>query len=211
MNKIIKKIASNDNSSAFKKFAKLHDLIYLGESSDHEEPIKGVLLNDKRIDRNSVQGVSSAHDINLVQRIMPSRLHNDKYKWTILQVTTEATLPHVFIDGHKHQQDIYSSLFSAFGHYRQLDQFVSQNLTHFSAHFTTFGAVEESAFIHNVLTKEVLELIYGHGANLDYELDSHHLRVYNLTEDITVEQIEDMFMLAQNLVHTIETQAENFS
>lgn len=206
MSKILSKLSNTtpENSSAYVKFAKEHSLVFIADSTDHEDPIKGVSFGKRIRDSFFIQGVSQGHDISIVQRTTPKMHSKESLIWSILQVTTDETLPHIYIDGHRHPREVYQSVFSAFGHYRDLSGSVTNELSHFSSHFTTYGAQEEAEFIKRILSKQILELIYDHGANLDYEMDSHHVRVYNLTNNITYAQLEDMFTLAQNIVQLTE-------
>lgn len=206
MKKIIKDLlnSSQKNPAAFINFAKEHSLVFTPELDEEYDGIRGIAFSKRSSDGFLVQGVSQGHDISIIQRTVPSVNNPEPLTWTILQVSTDAKLPHVYIDGHRHLKEVYDSAFSAFGHYKNVSSHLNESLDYFGSHFQTYASAEDASMIEEVFSKDALRLIYDHGANLDYETDDHFVRVYNLTNQITTSQIEDMFILAQNLVHLFE-------
>jgi len=154
--KSIQNITGNKSQKHYEAFASKHGLIFTPNITDHDEPVKGVTHTKNCRDKYLIQGASQGHDVTIIERAIPSINYGHKLTWTILQLSTDTTLPHIYIDGHKHLQDIYQSVFTNFGHYRNIDQLTNSKLNYFSAHFATFGSPEETLFIDNFIDKKML-------------------------------------------------------
>jgi len=189
-------------SKHYKQFASKHGLVYLGSADEHYEPIAGVTLGKLSSDHELATGAVDGHDITVLNREI--KLDGQALNWHIVQLSTDTLLPHIFIDGHSHNSDIYKKVFAGTGHYRNIDSTMSSILSHFPAHFKTYTDIKNINVVPEHISQNLLNLIYNHGYNLDYELDEHYVRVLNLTDKISVEQLDDMFVLAQHLVASTE-------
>lgn len=203
--KTLGRTPANTESLIFKDFSDKHSLVYQYKPNDSYDNLPGITKGARVFDYNLVQGASQGHDITLLQRLVPIYgVKGQFYKWTVLQVTVDADLHHLFIDGHRHPNSVYRSTFSAFEHYNNQTHLADHNLGYFGNYFNVYSDDKNAMFIPQILTKGILGLIYNHGANLDYEFDGHNIRVLNLTPTLNSSQLEDMFILAQNLVQLVE-------
>lgn len=184
--------------SIFQKFGKKHELIY-SDSSDSSEIVIGGITNVKnKKDSHILQGVSSGHDVTIIQREVTSKLR--KSYWAILQTTSDTSFPHLFIDGHRHDKHTYQSNFFTKAHYRKLN---NQANSSFSKLFSVYSEPVHSQHVDYALIPKIIEILTVHGVGYDYEFEDNYLRIYSLNK-ISNEELEKMFILAQNIVHYIE-------
>ena len=182
-----------------KQFATKYHLVYFGHVDSQEDDhqlIRGVTASTRHTDNHYTVGSFDGHDIMLVQRrnvvTFPGK-PDTEYKWLIMETNLKhGGLPHIFIDGHRHDETFYANLFVKEPKFQDFHQTLAARDPVFSAKYKVFALPHQYQEVGAVLLPELTTALVQHFPQFDFELVDDRLYVYASAHVVTVATLQEM-------------------
>jgi hypothetical protein len=187
-----------------KQFARKFGLVYLGHMGRHgdeHELIRGITLSAAHMDSYFCVGEHKGHDVSLVERrntFIYSSHATQRYHWLIMQIDLRRDgWPHVFIDGRKHDEDFYSTLFMKFSNMVNASTLFAAHSPLFARTFQVFAPTDRFDDVSTMLGGEVPAMLAHHFKQFDYEVEDDHLLIYAENSIVTSHLLHEMLRVGE--------------
>lgn len=185
-----------------KSFAQRHGLVYFGSVSqygDEYQPVRGITLSLKQLDRHYCVGSIGKYDVILLQRSNSSIATGTTHvhtTWLIMQFDLyheKPSLGTVIIDSGRHKA-IYSELLQL---KLPLLRPIIRNMTTVPgsqpAHSATvYASLQSHQMVSHIVSGSVLTAIAEHFKAFDFEITEGKLLVYSANTTVSLSVLEDM-------------------
>lgn len=193
-----------------KQFATKYHLVYFGRVDSREDEhqlIRGLTVSTSHTDNHYTVGTVEGHDIMLVQRrntiSFPGK-PDAEYKWLIMEIeTAQNKLPHLFIDGHRHDETFYANMFVKVPAFQDVTGDIAQRDANFARKYHVFGLPNQYARVSAVLTPEVTGAVTQHFHQFDFEIVEDRVYVYAAGHVVTLATLQEMLRAGVWLANTL--------
>lgn len=182
-----------------KQFCNKYHLVYFGHVDSQEDDhqlVRGITVSTSHIDNHYSVGTFEGHDLMLVQRLntltFPGK-QDAEYKWLIMEIDLKQTkLPHIFMDGHRHDETFYANMFVKVPHFHNITSQVQRRDPHFAAKYKVFALPNQYLQVDAVLLPEITTAIYQHFPQFDFEIIEDRVYVYAAAQMTTMTTLQEM-------------------
>lgn len=202
----------NDASTkrVIRQFGNKYRLVYFGHvdaQEDDHQLVRGITVSTSHTDNHYTVGTYQGHDLMLVHRrnivTFPGK-PDSEYKWLIMEIDlTQNNLPHIFMDGHRHDETFYANMFVKVPQFQNITSHISQRDPHFANKYTVFALPNQYAQVDAVMVPEITTTLHQHFPHFDFEIIDDRLYIYASGNMVTMAVLQDMLRagawLAENL------------
>lgn len=168
-----------------KQFARKFGFVYFGEFNHHEDEyqlVRGLTAGARHRDSHYSVGAFRGHDLTLVERShllgFPNKTPQE-YRWLVMQFDLRhGGQPHIFIEGHHHEEVFFANLFAAQPHFYDATDLLLQHDPFFLKNFKVFASAQTFEEVQRVLTTNVTAMLGHHFRQFDFEIRDDLLFVY---------------------------------
>lgn len=194
-----------------KQFADIFDFVYFGRvdtrTAEHQL-VYGVTAAAKHRDDFYAFGTFRNYDCIILER--RSVLHYSghephAYRWMLLQLDLHRKdLPHIFIAGHRYEEQFYETLFTAHAQFTDTTQLFTQKNQLFVKHFSIFAAPADYEAVQKLLTEEITQMLAHHFAQFDYEFQDDHIIICAKDAVVTMHSLREMLRVGAWLADSLD-------
>lgn len=195
-----------------RQFGAKYHLVYFGAvdaQEDDHQLIRGLTVSTSHIDNHYTVGTFEGHDLMLVHRrnvlTFPGK-PDTEYKWLIMELDLNHTkLPHIFMDGHRHDETFYANMFVKVPHFHNATQHIAARDPHFASRYKVFALPNQFAALDAVLVPEITTNIAQHFPQFDYEIIEDRLYIYAPGQVVTFAVLQEMLRAGVWLATSLNT------
>ena len=194
-----------------RQFARKLGLVYFGyvnQREDEHELIRGITVSATHVDNHFCVGDLEGHDVSLVERrntlTYPERAPVG-YRWLIMQFDLKRDgLPHVFIDGNRHDEAFYMTLFMKFANMSNAGTIFAASNPLFARTFRTFAPADKFDEVEATLAGDIAAMLAHHFKQFDYEIDGDRVLIYAENPTVTLHTLHEMVRVGQWLAAQLD-------
>lgn len=182
-----------------KQFCNKYRLVYFGfvdSQEDDHQLVRGLTVSTTHIDNHYSVGTYEGYDLMLVQRLntltFPGK-PDAEYKWLIMEVdTNQHKLPHIFMDGHRHNETFYANMFVKVPQFHNITSHIAQRDPHFASKYKIFALPNQYMQVDAIMLPEITSTILQHFPQFDFEIIEDRVYVYAAANMVTLATLQEM-------------------
>ncbi|HKX73138.1 MAG TPA: hypothetical protein VJM32_03955 [Candidatus Saccharimonadales bacterium] len=182
-----------------KQFGTKYHLVYFGAvdaQEDDHQLIRGLTVSTSHTDNHYTVGTFEGHDLMLVQRrnvlTFPGK-PDIEYKWLIMEIDLNHTkLPHIFMDGHRHDETFYANMFVKVPHFHDATSHVAARDPHIATRYKIFALPNQLHALDAVMIPEITNTLSQHFHQFDFEIIEDRLYIYASGHMVTLAVLQEM-------------------